>query len=104
ILFYDLVRSGRRGSAVALRIVYLGLLFVVLFFLYWEVMWSQQTGDLFDVLFKSTMHKNEAPKFAQAFFSVFMVVQFLMVFLLTPVYTAGAIAEEKDRKTLEFLL
>jgi ABC-type transport system involved in multi-copper enzyme maturation permease subunit len=33
-----------------------------------------------------------------------MVIQFLTVAVLTPAYTAGAIAEEKDRKTLEFLL
>ena len=33
-----------------------------------------------------------------------MVVQLLVVLILTPAYLAGAIAEEKDRKTLEFLL
>ena len=33
-----------------------------------------------------------------------MSVQFSLVILLTPAYTAGAIAEEKERKTLPFLL
>ena len=42
--------------------------------------------------------------FAEAFFSAFMIVQVVMVLLLTPAYVAGAIAEEKDRKTLEFML
>jgi ABC-type transport system involved in multi-copper enzyme maturation permease subunit len=31
-------------------------------------------------------------------------VQFVTVLLLTPAYTAGALAEEKERRTLEFLL
>src|SRR4029079_3567954 len=34
----------------------------------------------------------------------FMLVQISMVVLLTPAYVAGAIAEEKDRRTLEFLM
>ncbi len=33
-----------------------------------------------------------------------MVVQFLAAALLTPAYTAGAISDEKERKTLEFIL
>jgi ABC-type transport system involved in multi-copper enzyme maturation permease subunit len=43
-------------------------------------------------------------QFAASFFFTFAIVQFLVLGLLTPVYTASAIAEEKDRKTLEFLL
>lgn len=42
--------------------------------------------------------------FAQSFFLMYMVVQVIVVVLLTPAYVAGAIAEEKDRKTLEFML
>ena len=47
---------------------------------------------------------NEMALFAASFFYLFMVVQFVTIALLTPAYTAGAIAEEKERKTLEFLL
>ena len=43
-------------------------------------------------------------RFAEAFFSTFICVQLAAVMLLTPAYTAGAIADEKDRKTLEFVL
>src|SRR5262249_15196445 len=43
-------------------------------------------------------------RFAEAFFLTFMSVQFAAVLLLTPAYTTSAIAEEKDRQTLEFLL
>src|SRR5262249_31762997 len=46
----------------------------------------------------------EVSRFAGSFFGWFMAVQFTVVFLVTPAYTAGAIAEEKERRTLEFLL
>jgi ABC-type transport system involved in multi-copper enzyme maturation permease subunit len=42
--------------------------------------------------------------FADTFFQTFMGVQFVIIAVLTPAYTAGAVADEKDRKTLEFLL
>src|SRR5262249_17235812 len=41
---------------------------------------------------------------AADFFYVFMIVQFGLVVLLTPAYTAGAIAEEKETRTLQFIL
>jgi ABC-type transport system involved in multi-copper enzyme maturation permease subunit len=46
----------------------------------------------------------ELAKFAESFFMMFMEVQFVGIFLLTPAFAAGAIAEEKDRRTLEYLL
>ena len=45
-----------------------------------------------------------AAQMAQNFFSIFMCVQLALVVLLTPAYVAGAISEEKDRKTMEFML
>ncbi len=43
-------------------------------------------------------------RFATQFFQYFVVVQWIVLTLLTPVYVAGTIAVEKERKTLEFLL
>src|SRR5205823_3804575 len=43
-------------------------------------------------------------EFAEFFFYVFILVQLGAVCILTPAYTAGTIAEEKDRRTLEFVL
>jgi ABC-type transport system involved in multi-copper enzyme maturation permease subunit len=57
----------------------------------------------YDVAFNQLMAK-EMAKFAESFFLMFMEVQFIGVFLLTPAFAAGAIAEEKDRRTLDFLL
>jgi ABC-type transport system involved in multi-copper enzyme maturation permease subunit len=40
----------------------------------------------------------------ESYFATFLTLQLLVVLFLTPAYVAGAIAEEKDRRTLEFLL
>jgi ABC-type transport system involved in multi-copper enzyme maturation permease subunit len=48
--------------------------------------------------------QQHAAQMAENFFSMFMIVQLALVVLLTPAYVAGAISEEKDRKTMEFML
>jgi ABC-type transport system involved in multi-copper enzyme maturation permease subunit len=46
----------------------------------------------------------QASFLALKFFEAFMLVQLIAVAILTPAFVAGAISEEKDRKTMEFLL
>ena len=43
-------------------------------------------------------------RFAELFFTRFLSVQLAMIFFFTPAYTATAIAEEKEQRTLDFLL
>jgi ABC-type transport system involved in multi-copper enzyme maturation permease subunit len=92
VLFYDMVRSARRGRYIVLRCLYAGLLLLFLC-----------------TVWLNTRHiavndRREAARMAENFFETFMAVQLVTVILLTPAYVAGAIADEKDRKTLEFLL
>jgi len=95
VLFYDMIRQARRGRYILLRIVYVGVL--IYFFL---TTWYQV-----DRMFG---HRLEPQKFyafvAERYFDVFMIIQFVAVCMLTPAYVAGCIAEEKERKTLEFML
>ena len=104
VFFYDSVRSARRSNFGILRAVYAGALLVVLFLVYsgtvqtgsstfWESLWRPGTVQYKDIA-----------KFGEAFFYVFVAVQFAAVMLLTPVCAAGAITEEKERRTLEYLL
>jgi ABC-type transport system involved in multi-copper enzyme maturation permease subunit len=95
MLFYDLVRIARRSRYFWVRCLYVLLLSILLGWVYllWYV--SSNTGGL---------RPNQMANFAESFFYTFLFVQFLTVVVLTPAYTAGAIAEEKERKTLEFLL
>src|SRR5262245_11358996 len=52
----------------------------------------------------SAARPNDLAEFASRFFYRFMLMQFFAVLLLTPAYVGGAIAEEKVRQTLDYLL
>lgn len=100
VLFYDMVRTARRNRYFLMRMVYSAVLLVILCVLFFT---ASEMGFR-----RHHFHRDaairEAALLAETFFSVFMIVQLILVGLLTPAYVAGAIAEEKDRKTLEFML
>jgi ABC-type transport system involved in multi-copper enzyme maturation permease subunit len=98
VLFYDMVRSTRRSRSVTMRCLYAVALLVILFLFY-----ATKFGSLWSAWVEQSLPPNEAAQFAENFFEIFVSVQFVFVLLLTPAFTANAIAEEKDRRTLEFL-
>jgi ABC-type transport system involved in multi-copper enzyme maturation permease subunit len=114
VLLYDMVRSGRRSRNILLRCIYALALFLMVYLVYSE--YTSKIQDLlrnqsylkriypYEVATLNQLMAKEMAKFAESFFLMFMEVQFIGVFLLTPAYAAGAIAEEKDRRTLDFLL
>jgi ABC-type transport system involved in multi-copper enzyme maturation permease subunit len=96
VLAFDVLRVGRRPRQLWFRVAYvilLALLFTWVYITWWEV---RRRGSI--------VRPRELAELAEMYFSVFMVVQFILVCLLTPASVAGAIAEEKERRTLEFLL
>ena len=95
VLFYDLVRIARRGRYILLRIAYALLLLMVLWSTYASFSEQWRTGNV---------PAQEISKVAGTYFFYFLIAQIAVVVLLTPAFTASAIAEEKERKTLEFLL
>jgi ABC-type transport system involved in multi-copper enzyme maturation permease subunit len=96
VFFYDLVRLGRRGRYFLLRTLYAGGLLALLGWVY--LIWLMDNSN------DGAIRANDMAEFAGSFFYMFIAVQFAVVVVLTPGYVAGSIAEEKDRKTLEFLL
>ncbi len=92
VLFYDMVRTARRSRYVIMRLLYSLLLLAILVLMFLQA--DVRGRDM----------QRDSALMAQAFFCIFMIVQIVMVVLLTPAYVAGSIAEEKDRKTLEFML
>jgi ABC-type transport system involved in multi-copper enzyme maturation permease subunit len=92
VLFYDMICTSRRNRYFILRMLYAGFLVFVLFSMFANDSWSNRGRREADA------------RLAENFFETFVVIQFVMIALLTPAYVAGSIAEEKDRKTLEFLL
>jgi ABC-type transport system involved in multi-copper enzyme maturation permease subunit len=95
VLYYEMVRVGRRGRVFLLRSAY--ALFIFLLLLWIWTSWGHEYAS------RSTQNR-EMAKLAESFFFTFAIIQFFCVLLLTPGYVAGCIADDKERRTLEFLL
>src|SRR5262249_41762416 len=72
--------------------------------LYTYLMWTWKYSWTYDADPTGNVPLKLMAEFAEWLFFTFMVVQLVLTVVLTPAYVAGAIAEEKDRKTLEYLL
>ena len=95
VLFYDMIRQARRSRYFVLRMGYAGLLIFFLFITYIEFQPSRRGH-----FSPQELHL----RMAEAYFFQFITIQFIAISLLTPAYVGGAIADEKERKTLEFML
>src|SRR5262249_27643347 len=102
VLIHDLLVTARRGRHLIFRILYVTVLVALLFLLYSEEV-GKRGGTLWADWRVPQTQRQEVLRFNEAFFQRFMLVQFAVIVLLTPGVTAGAIAEEKERRTLEFL-
>lgn len=96
VFFYDLLCTARRGRYFLLRFLFGLSLLVLLWWVY--IAWQVGSGS------RTALDARQLSRFVESFFYAFMGMQLLAVTVLTPAYTAGAIAEEKERRTLEFLL
>jgi ABC-type transport system involved in multi-copper enzyme maturation permease subunit len=97
VFFYDLLRTTRRGRVALFRTLYALALLAALYSVY--ARWFSRDKAAMDALPPSAM-----ARFAEEFVGLFLYIQMGAVVLLTPAYTAGAIAEERQRGTLEMLL
>lgn len=86
---YDMMRVSRQGRQYLIRIGYACALLIVLYLLYPD---------------ESRLSRHDMAKAAESYASGFMAVQWVVLVLLVPLYTASAITEEKENKTLDFIL
>jgi ABC-type transport system involved in multi-copper enzyme maturation permease subunit len=96
VLFYDLIRIARRGRYALLRCLYAVFLLLMLLAIY-RIAYANRPES-------GPMDAKQLASLGEVFFSAFIGVQYFAVCLLTPAFTAGAIAEDKERRTLEFVL
>jgi len=101
VFHYEVVRLGRRKSTFIFRLIYILGLMALLGLRY--LTWLEDQG-YFRASSRDVIDSQRLSEFATEFFLIFSGVQVVVVALLTPVYVAGSIADEKERKTLEFLL
>src|SRR5262249_3938132 len=103
LFWYELRRSARRGRESWMRCIYGSFLLVGLFLVYANSL-AGHGYNPWEIFEGASLPRSEMPDFANSCFVALMTSQLIAVVLLTPAYTAGAIAEEKERQTLELLL
>ncbi len=89
----ELLRTARRRRYYTLRVLY-GLLLLSVVWLGYELAFAG----------KPTATIDEAAEFAEGTFIRFAVVQLVAILLMIPALFGGAIADEKQRKTLHYLM
>lgn len=103
VFLFDLVRTSRNSPIFSLRVLYGGALLVILYLLY--VTWfGGAAGYPWELETQVRLPIKSTARFAQAFFHTYVGVQLAAVLLITPLAVSGAVAEEKEKRTLAFLL
>jgi ABC-type transport system involved in multi-copper enzyme maturation permease subunit len=102
LFFYDLVRLARRGRSIFLRCAYALTLLGALCVAYVDRFAGR---DVWREAFAPHMRipRSQLVDFSRSFILAILLVQSAAVVAITPVYLAGAIAEEKERQTLALL-
>jgi len=100
---WELFRLARRGQDARGRFILAFLLFLVL--TGFSLVWFRNTSPS-ELFFGDSQILSiaETSAFGSSFSLTFLIAQLAILVLLTPAYAAGGLAEEKDRKTLVFLL
>src|SRR6476646_11797047 len=98
---WELTRLARRGSPTVARLLVGLLLFAALLVTYLAAF--PEDLDRLQRIDPGSV-QNKLAQFGQEFALTLLLVQAGVVVLLTPFFVAGAIVEETERRTLEFLL
>src|SRR6185312_10617185 len=94
VFTFEMVITARRGRLYAVRAFYATVLLLIL----WTVHSAWKSA------YEGELPNRMVPFFGLSAFAGIAVGQELLVLLLTPALVAGAIADEKQRKTLHYLL
>src|SRR5262245_57831769 len=98
VFFYDLLRVSRRGRMVLLRAVY-GLVLIVALGGLFVTNFPDQLGLTSGL----TREPVQLIRFAEQFAFLCLAVQISAAAVLAPAVAAGAIAEERQRRTIDLL-
>jgi len=99
---FDLIRLARRGLQPRLRAMFVAFLLLGLGILYIDLFPSHTPYE--EMLGAApALPRNAMSRFGESFMLLYLTVQLIAVILFTPVYAAGGIIDEKNRRTLEFL-
>lgn len=99
---YDLVRTTRRGRAAVLRAAYGLALLVALGGVF--ARWFPGSLDPHRLFVTNEVPARQVARFAEFFVRRFLEIQYFAALFLAAVSAAGAVAEERQRGTLDSLL
>jgi ABC-type transport system involved in multi-copper enzyme maturation permease subunit len=102
VLYCDVVRTTRSSRSFFVRSGYAVSLLAILFLMI--LGWMHDRPDRADVTNSLSLSRHDMAEFGYFFFSTFLIAQYALAILLTPIYAASAITEEKERRTLDFLM
>ncbi len=102
ICWYDLIRLARQRRTLLLRCLYPVVLLLVLYHIYGR--YFPDYDLLVEPFHPATyLAPSRQAEIGRGFVTAILMIQALAVLLLTPVYLAGAVAQERERRTLELL-
>ena len=102
LLWYDLARLARRGRTSLLRFVYGCFLLGLLYYVFRQRFPGYHSlGRAFDLA--PALPPSEWTRFAFQVVSAVIALQGAAIFVVAPAYLAHAVAEERERGTLELL-
>jgi ABC-2 type transport system permease protein len=85
---WEIIREARKGRSYLPRILYTGGLLLLLYF----------------IVGSGTITLSQASRLGEYLFYSYLTFQYLAVFVLTPLYVAGSLIEERQQGTLVLLL
>src|SRR5262245_55709689 len=97
VLHFEMMLGSRRSRQYIFRWLYAGWLILQIFYFY---LYAAMTR----IVPVSGRPLYSTPVVAEQFVQTFVVQQFILLVLITPVLTAGAVTDEKTRGTLQYLL
>ena len=100
---WELIRLARRGQDMRGRFILASTLLLVLTAFTQLWFWGVSPADVF-LGTSQSLSIEESARFGRRFALTFVVAQLGVMMLLTPAYAAGGISEEKEKKTLVYLL
>ncbi|MCI0377617.1 MAG: ABC transporter permease subunit [Gemmataceae bacterium] len=114
---YDTIRLARKGRTILVRILYLLVLLLTLWWSYqseiersqsWQLQAKQHANPFRHVRDQNTQPQyhlvaNDQARVAERFVFTILLVQNLAILFLAPIYFGSALAEERERRTLELL-
>jgi ABC-type transport system involved in multi-copper enzyme maturation permease subunit len=105
VFWMEMRTASRRARHYATRAFFVSVIFTIIFAAWYS--FQVHRGGRFSAPAGNgvwmPLKPHELPQLGHNIFSAYSVAQFLVVVLLAPLYTAGAIAADRERRVLEML-